>query len=70
MGLLDELFRTKKSNPVTEIDKDCSGLTCVECGTLNAPKLYEFDGLLNCVECTEAILRKKRFADEEWMFNS
>jgi hypothetical protein len=65
MGILSELLGAKKSNPITEIDKDCSGLVCTECGMTNPPILYEVDGFLECYDCAEAILRRKRFKEED-----
>jgi hypothetical protein len=63
MGFLEDLLHPKK-NPVTEIDKDVSGLVCVLC-SVKAPMLYEVEGCLYCIECTEAHLRRERFKREE-----
>ena len=54
-----------KSNPITEIDKNCSGLMCTECSIVNTPTLYEVDGFLYCAECAEGKLRRKRFEEED-----
>ena len=71
MGLLEKLLRPEKL-AVQELDEEIGELACVDCAIVMPPFLYEMQGLLYCVECVEARLRREREKNEDgdWDLNT